>query len=132
MKVRKYKCETCEQCFTASHSLKNHLKSKHELVSYNCEQCDYKVSYKTRLNLHVKTIHEGKRYPCDYCDWKGLSSVDLRSHIRKLHGEDTLTKFNLKLEITSTNLCILSCEGKRPCNTLLHTLLHTIVQKKFF
>ena len=99
MSIRKYKCEECDHLFSFSHSLKQHKQAQHEFIVYSCEQCDYKISYKSKLNLHIKTIHEGQRFPCEYCDWKGLASVGLRVHIKGKHGEDTVSKYDLKRKI---------------------------------
>ena len=78
-----YKCEMCEESFTAIKKLEMHVKSSCNYKPFKCDKCDKEYStwdsLKNHQQVHSETFHE-----CDVCNKKYKRRTDLNTH-KRLH-----------------------------------------------
>ena len=75
-----YQCSQCDQWFTESSLLEQHLRS-HEGTLYSCDQCDMQYTTQELLTVHqAGHIAESRSYKCDICDMRFSKEVQLRHH----------------------------------------------------
>ena len=82
--IKEYKCEICEEIFTAEKILKRHFKTTHNSIlktkSHQCNICTKYFATLSQLTLHIKTFHEGhKNHKCESCG-KSFSKVGQKDH----------------------------------------------------
>ena len=75
-----YQCSQCDQWFTESSLLEQHLRS-HEGTLYSCDQCNMQYTTQELLTVHqAGHIAESRSYKCDICDMRFSEEVQLRHH----------------------------------------------------
>ena len=73
-----------KKSYTASESLKNHIKTIHEgHRNHKCDTCGKYFTELGSLMMHIKTIHEGQRnFKCDHCGKFTTTAGNLKKHIQ--------------------------------------------------
>ena len=84
------KCQLCHKEVT-KHSLKQHMKLKHEgspSEIHKCEKCGNEFCRKDRLQNHVRHQHDNyKQFVCSVCKKKFNQKVHLKTHMMSHTGE---------------------------------------------
>ena len=98
-------------------TLRNHIKSVHDVAYITCHICGKKVKGhkdQDRLRRHIRMYHEEqKMVKCDICG-KEFKHSHIQKHIKNIHEERKFpcelcsykaqTSFNLKLHISKSHL----------------------------
>ena len=68
-----YKCGVCEKCFSASSSLKTHMRTQHtkgvkRKRTRECDVCEKVFRSPSALAIHMRTHTKEKPYECDVCE----------------------------------------------------------------
>ena len=95
-KIR-FKCDHCNETFSAKSSLKLHLQAKHSEneAKHKCDRCNKIFALPFYLKRHIQYSHENppKKHKCEMCN---KEFVYLKRHIktclRSIHGEKNLDK----------------------------------------
>lgn len=92
------KCYKCGKDYKNIQSLKNHIRTVHNVVGqpFACHLCSAKFKWSNTLRQHIEEIHEGKlKATCKYCGKKFPRQNLLNRHIR-IHGVDQSKKLFCK------------------------------------
>ena len=83
-------CDICNQTFSQSKGLKEHMKTDHSLptVVLKCSQCSYSTTVKRNLRKHEISHSEGGQKVCDSCDFTCKRSSELKRHQQLKHNSD--------------------------------------------
>ena len=90
--VQTYSCNKCEEIFTYSYLLNNHVCSPHAALS--CDQCGIKASNFKTLVAHLIEVHStyNLTFNCNICSYEWHSKDELDDHMGKCH--ETLITLN--------------------------------------
>ncbi|KAJ8897767.1 hypothetical protein PR048_003117 [Dryococelus australis] len=84
-----YECNDCGAKFSQAGALKNHIVSRHNLISadsFFCHFCNKSFPIKERLRLHLR-VHTGERpYRCKHCPKTFARGGQLLQHLRSHSG----------------------------------------------
>ena len=80
---KRFKCDQCENSYTESSTLKDHISFVHDGVKAKCKDCDYEGS-RGALASHILKVHK-KQHQCDICLKSFKSSGILKDHIQFVH-----------------------------------------------
>lgn len=80
------KCDLCDSTFTRHESLKNHIKTEHEIpVMLKCF-CGKEFNLRHKLTTHIKRTHNNVRdHACKFCEKRFFTPKELKVHILKVH-----------------------------------------------
>lgn len=80
------KCDLCESTFTRLESLKNHIKTEHEVpVMLKCF-CGKEFNLRHKLTTHIKRTHNNMRdHGCTVCEKRFFTPKELKVHTLKAH-----------------------------------------------
>ncbi|CAG2257128.1 KRAB [Mytilus edulis] len=91
-KEKKYKCPTCEACFTTNESLQYHAKWHTGVKDVECPYCDMKFLVHKNLRKHMNKHHPGliskrrkKTNYCEICDSIFTRKDRLEYHMLEKH-----------------------------------------------
>ena len=101
--AKTYSCKLCQQSFSSSHTLSEHLVSKHpddtDLVA-SCPHVECKQKFpkgSIRLRSHLKKFHNNEpgaskvyKYECQICYGRFKNEEILKSHMQTKHGNDKI------------------------------------------
>ncbi|XP_072032373.1 uncharacterized protein [Amphiura filiformis] len=80
-------CPICDNVFTKSCSVPNHVICHYKIQPYSCTRCDKRFAIRSSLNAHM-AWHDGK-YKCDECGQHCQTKNILKLHKRK-HSDTVL------------------------------------------
>ena len=80
---KRFKCDQCENSYTESSTLKDHISFVHDGVKAKCKDCDYEGS-RGALASHILKVHK-KKHQCDICLKSFKSGGILKDHIQFVH-----------------------------------------------
>ena len=85
MKVKKFKCNKCEEEFDDKDDLKQHRLNNHNTRGiFKCDLCDWEFSEEWKYDVHVKTCGSNS---CDQCEEFFQTSKTLKMHVKIAHEE---------------------------------------------
>ena len=88
----RYECEVCGRKFTATSSLKFHLRTVHsaDAPTFECEVCCKKFTKKGHLSEHLRTVHsaDAPKHECRVCGRKFTRRSNMNWHLRTVHNPD--------------------------------------------
>ena len=82
-----FKCDICDQSFSAKAVLNRHIDSIHKGIKpFKCNVCDKAFAHKLHLNGHIESVHKGKKpFKCNICDASFSGKGYLNGHIESVH-----------------------------------------------
>ena len=118
---KRYKCDQCDQDFSRKGSLKEHIRTKHQIVQkLVCPICHWESSNSIYLKKHIKRMHQVKTIPCGKCSQMFATVGMLNSHKKQVHVSKSFEcdQCNKKYKTqTSLNAHIRSIHEKTiPCD----------------
>ena len=107
-KIEGLQCTICQQKFSRTQTLDNHIKTVHENVkNYFCENCGKSYSDQSSLRSHIKDKHKDlKPHKCDSCNKAFNRKHTLKQHVKIIHekARDHMCKNCSKSFSTKSNL----------------------------
>ena len=114
----KFSCEKCDYTAKNEITLKNHIKTVHDLVEYPCSICDYLGSL-SAIRAHINTEHK-EYFQCKYCTFIAQEKTAVTLHSKNEHSVNIKCSFCEKVFTKSYHLknhVKVHHEGiKFPCN----------------
>lgn len=99
-------CSICPATFTRHESLKNHMKTEHEM---NVEMlkcfCGKEFNLRHKLTTHIKRTHNNARdHACDLCPKRFFTPKELKVHILKTHTPGYVDKSEHFCEVKNNKI----------------------------
>ena len=84
----KYKCKHCTHETSLKRSMKDHLKTRHDIIGkLKCKKCSYETFNKTNFKRHTRTVHEKiKDHICNVCERRYSDKANLKNHTVIAHN----------------------------------------------
>ncbi|XP_055375549.1 zinc finger protein 85-like [Condylostylus longicornis] len=90
-RVKKYDCKGCEEKFSSTRALNNHMRAEHPNLFkkvFTCSYCSSSFQTRHECTVHTNTLHENdKEYLCTQCGQRFVRNRALEIHMRRHRGE---------------------------------------------
>lgn len=87
---RKWNCNMCEQGFTSSAKLNDHMNIHMGIKPHTCQVCGKRFTDQSNLRQHLHTHTNVKRFSCTQCGNQFRQKIHLQTHMLTHTGEKNL------------------------------------------
>ncbi|XP_033740939.1 PR domain zinc finger protein 4-like [Pecten maximus] len=87
---RKWNCNMCEQGFTSSAKLNDHMNIHMGIKPHTCQICGKRFTDQSNLRQHLLTHSNVKRFSCTQCGNQFRQKIHLQTHMLTHTGEKNL------------------------------------------
>ncbi|OWF49776.1 PR domain zinc finger protein 4-like [Mizuhopecten yessoensis] len=87
---RKWNCNMCEQGFTSSAKLNDHMNIHMGIKPHTCQYCGKRFTDQSNLRQHLLTHTNVKRFSCNQCGNQFRQKIHLQTHMLIHTGEKNL------------------------------------------
>ncbi|XP_060070452.1 PR domain zinc finger protein 4-like [Ylistrum balloti] len=87
---RKWNCNMCEQGFTSSAKLNDHMNIHMGIKPHTCQYCGKRFTDQSNLRQHLLTHSNVKRFSCTQCGNQFRQKIHLQTHMLTHTGEKNL------------------------------------------